>query len=324
MNVYDFDGTIYDGDSTAEFYEFCLKCYPETRRALLRAAIGLFLYLCGFIDKKVFKERFFSFLRYVPNIDDAVAAFWSKHEQKIKSWYLKQKQSSVVIVSASPEFLLKPVCDRLGVKLIASRVDKKTGIFIGRNCHGEEKAMRLEMEIVSLDVTSFYSDSLADAPLAEKTDNAFIVRGDKIIPWKEYKPSLISRVKNIFFTQKFISYVFSGGVGTIVGIALSGIIAIWVDPTWAYICGYGISLFITYRLTSRLSFKSHPNSGGFGKFVISYIPNFCILYVMVVIFIRLLHWYHLVAYVLAALFGLPLTFVILKNVFAGKEEKEWM
>lgn len=29
VNVYDFDGTIYDGDSTIDFYKFCLKKYKN-------------------------------------------------------------------------------------------------------------------------------------------------------------------------------------------------------------------------------------------------------------------------------------------------------
>ncbi len=29
MNVYDFDGTIYSGDSTIDFYLFCLRKQPE-------------------------------------------------------------------------------------------------------------------------------------------------------------------------------------------------------------------------------------------------------------------------------------------------------
>ena len=31
MNVYDFDGTIYDGDSSVDFFRFCLKKYKILR-----------------------------------------------------------------------------------------------------------------------------------------------------------------------------------------------------------------------------------------------------------------------------------------------------
>ena len=29
MNIYDFDETIYDSDSTKDFYFYCLKKYPK-------------------------------------------------------------------------------------------------------------------------------------------------------------------------------------------------------------------------------------------------------------------------------------------------------
>ncbi len=40
-----------------------------------------------------------------------------------------------VIISASPEFLLRPICNRLGIRhLIASRVDARSGAYDGQNC----------------------------------------------------------------------------------------------------------------------------------------------------------------------------------------------
>ena len=32
MNVYDFDKTIYAGDSTIDFWKFCMIRYPRCRR----------------------------------------------------------------------------------------------------------------------------------------------------------------------------------------------------------------------------------------------------------------------------------------------------
>ena len=35
MNVYDFDKTIYDGDSSVDFYKFSLKRHPKLARLWL-------------------------------------------------------------------------------------------------------------------------------------------------------------------------------------------------------------------------------------------------------------------------------------------------
>jgi HAD superfamily phosphoserine phosphatase-like hydrolase len=184
MNVYDFDDTIYDGDSTLDFFRFCHKNYKKTYRALPRAVFGFGLFKLRIISKRAFKQHFFSFLRYVPDIDVAVSAFWNKNERKIWSWYLEQKQSSDVIISASPEFLLDPICQRLGVKLIASKVDKHTGVFTGENCYGAEKVKRLKSEGEVSEIDAFYSDSLSDKPLVDIAKKAYFVREGQITDWE--------------------------------------------------------------------------------------------------------------------------------------------
>ena len=40
--------------------------------------------------------------------------------------------------------MLKGICDKLDVNLIASNFDKKTGALIGNNCYGDEKVRRLK------------------------------------------------------------------------------------------------------------------------------------------------------------------------------------
>ena len=49
MNAYDFDKTIYDGDSTADFYIFCLKKHKSI--ILLSPSL-----LCAFCRFYVFRR----------------------------------------------------------------------------------------------------------------------------------------------------------------------------------------------------------------------------------------------------------------------------
>jgi phosphoserine phosphatase len=194
MNVYDFDGTIYDGDSTIDFYLYCLKNFPQCILALPKAFWGCFLYIIGVIEKAGLKERFFSFLRCIPHLESAVAAFWDSHERKLKKWYIEQKSGTDIIISASPEFLLAPLCHKLGVTLIASAYDGHTGICQGENCYGEENVSRLSQIIDIGAVSAFYSDSYSDNPLASLIANSYMVKKDKIIPWREYKAPKSTRV----------------------------------------------------------------------------------------------------------------------------------
>ena len=113
------------------------------------------------------------------------ADFWLENERRLEDWYIRQRRDDDLIISASPEFLLAPICDKLHVRLIATRMDPYTGQIKGRNCHGKEKVRRF-LELYPADsVDCFYSDSLCDSPMAALAKKAFLVDDGDLIPWPE-------------------------------------------------------------------------------------------------------------------------------------------
>lgn len=182
MNVYDFDGTIYDGDSSLDFYLFSLLLNPCVIRALPRQIFGTMLYIRKKIDKTMYKQYFFGFLKYVSDVDSCVNAFWKKNKKKIKKWYIEQKHNDDIVISASPFFLLEPICNELKIgDLISSDVDKKTGLFNGKNCRGKEKVVRFIEKYKEQPIENFYTDSIeADGPMIEISKNTFLVRHNKV------------------------------------------------------------------------------------------------------------------------------------------------
>lgn len=186
MNAYDFDKTIYDGDSTADFYLFSIKRHKKIITllpSLLCAFIKFYVFKKG--TKTQFKEKMYRFLNYC-DLNKDLDDFWSINKHKIKKFYLSNKKSDDVIISASPRFLLEPICNHLGIKtLIASEVDCKNGKYTGVNCHGEEKVRRFYSVFDSeTKVNEFYSDSYSDEPMAKIAKKAFMVKKDKINNWK--------------------------------------------------------------------------------------------------------------------------------------------
>ena len=122
MNVYDFDKTIYDGDSTADFYIFSLKRHKKIL-LLAPSLIGAFLkfYVFKIGTKTQFKEKMYKFLKYC-DIQKDINDFWNINIDKIKPFYKNQQQKDDVIISASPEFLLAPICKTLKINyLMADR-----------------------------------------------------------------------------------------------------------------------------------------------------------------------------------------------------------
>jgi len=184
LNVYDFDNTIYDGDSTRDFYLYCLKNRWSLIRFWPGQALALLLLRWGFVDRTKGKESFYIFFRGLPDIDNFVYDFWRIHIHKIKHFYQVWHKPDDLIISASPAFLLEEACSRLGVvNLIASRVDPASGRYDGPNCFGEEKVRRFLAEYPSETIDSFYSDSLSDAPMAALAHRSYLVSGEQVLPW---------------------------------------------------------------------------------------------------------------------------------------------
>lgn len=321
MNVYDFDKTIYAGDSTLDFYFFSLKKSPMLIRFLPIQIIGFIKYMFGMYSKLQFKEKFYSFLKGIKDVDSIVELFWNENQDKIKDWYLNSKEESDVIISASPEFLLNNICRRIGIKhLIASEVNKNTGICEGENCYGEEKVLRFKKYFEKGEIKKFYSDSLSDAPISLMASERYIVTGNNILPWDQYSPGKVKKLKNIFFTKEFFTFLIVGGINTINGIVFSYVYSLFLGVNVSFVLGYVTAMTISYLLNSTLVFKGDMGIVKYIKFCISYIPNFIIQNIFVLIFYNMLQWNKLIVFALAAIVGVPVTFIIMKFFAFNKKD----
>lgn len=183
-NVYDFDKTIYKGDSSIDFYKFCLKRHPSIAKYWPAQIAAFVQYKTKKITKTQMKEIFYRYYQSIPDMDRELEAFWDSHIGNMKRWYYDQQQESDLIISASPEFMLKPACERIGIKyLLASPVDGKTGKYLGENCYHAEKVRRFREAYPGEEIRYFYSDSYSDSPLADISEKAFLVDGDVLKDW---------------------------------------------------------------------------------------------------------------------------------------------
>ena len=186
VNVYDFDGTIYNGDSSVDIYFFLLKRYPKLIAFFPKQMLGIVKYKLHLSSKEEMKEMYFSFLKGIRTDKTFVDDFWKQNQNKIKEWYLKQKRKDDVIISASPEFLLKPICDILGIdNLIATKVELSSGKFLSKNCQGAEKVVRFEEIFSEAEIEAFYSDSKSDTYMAKLATKAFLIKNNRIIDWEQ-------------------------------------------------------------------------------------------------------------------------------------------
>ncbi|BBM47062.1 HAD-superfamily hydrolase [Leptotrichia wadei] len=185
--VYDFDKTLYDGETGVNFSVFYLKKYPiRSVLFLMKYSKDLIFYLLKIIDLTTLKERYFEFLERHSKgeVEKLVAGFWKTKRHKIYSWTREELEKNkkecemVIVSSASPLFLIENFLLSLGYDKVFGtnfvndgKDDKVTFVakIDGENNKGEEKVKKLDEWAkengFEYEIVKFYSDSLADEPL---------------------------------------------------------------------------------------------------------------------------------------------------------------
>ncbi len=188
MNVYDFDGTIYNGDSGVDFVKFMFCKRPFlVCKYLFMCIIPSISYCLKEITFQELKEKVFAFVKVVDDLKIFTEEFAELHKNDIKKYYLDTRKDNDVIVSASLDFYLVPLCDKIGIKkVICTKYDVNSGKIVGVNCKGDEKVKRFD-EIYGKDavIENAFGDSESDVPIIKRAKNGFIVRNNEFIPYSD-------------------------------------------------------------------------------------------------------------------------------------------
>ena len=122
-----------------------------------------------------------------------------------------------------------------------------------------------------------------------------------------------------FFSKRFMIYSLIGTVNTFNCVIFSTLFAQFVQENLAFAIGYMISLTISYIFNSIFNFRRKLSFLRYSKFIVSYIPNFIIQNIVTFIFFNLIDVHEVIAYIVAAVLGTPVTFLFLKLfAFADK------
>lgn len=119
------------------------------------------------------------------------------------------------------------------------------------------------------------------------------------------------KLKSLFLSPMFGKFVAIGLVNGFNGVFFSYIFSVFFPVNLSFVIGYFMSLCISYFLNSHFVFKRRLTVERFFKFCLSYVPNFIIQNICVFIMFNCLGWHEIVAFVLAAVFGVPVTYTIL-------------
>lgn len=131
--------------------------------------------------------------------------------------------------------------------------------------------------------------------------------------------SLLGFIRTCFLSRAFAKFLCVGVVNALDGIVLAWLYSLFLQANVAFIVGYLTSVTISFYLNSWIVFPSRRTLPKYFKFVLSYVPNFLVQNLCVIVVYNMLHLDKLIAYVVAAIVGVPVTFLLLK-FFAFREK----
>ena len=192
MNVYDFDDTIYDGESVFDFYLFCLRKKPGMIRYIPFMVRALIRYKrCKITAEELISggEKYIRLFFESFPAPKALIVILNNYQllkqiisnmKKIKKIYLDMQKEDDVVISASWDELIGEACRRIGIKnVIASSIDHN-GCSLKVLCYGENKVKIFKEKFPGIKPENFYTDSKNDQPMIEFSENAYFVEGDDI------------------------------------------------------------------------------------------------------------------------------------------------
>ncbi len=197
MNVYDFDGTIFSKDCSIGFCIWCMNRHPKLWFTFAPKAIrNLIRSKRGKIPEYLMQREFFRYLTLIDDFDKQIERYWDKNEKKIAAWYLAQKKDDDLIISASPTCIIGPIAKRLGVNYMATEYDREFGVFLNNMMYAKEKAKYILDHGFPM-IENFYSDSLADTPLALCAEKAHLVtkKASVVTDWPDLDEKTMGKVK---------------------------------------------------------------------------------------------------------------------------------
>lgn len=184
MNVYDFDNTIYRGESAIDFFVYFLKKDPKLLAYAPQVAKALFDYKAQriTIDKALSRYAVLveDYCRSVDDLQGEIEKFWDKNLKKIKSFYSEIRKDDDVILSAGFDIVLEEMGRRTGIKNIVATETDRENFKILNFCFRENKVKAFKASYPDAEIENFYTDSLNDQPIIDLAHNAYLVKGNKI------------------------------------------------------------------------------------------------------------------------------------------------
>lgn len=180
MKVFDFDNTIYRGESSVDFAFYMIKHNKRIIRYIPTILFSLLGYkLCWLSKQKledIINDFFAGVLDGTESPGEFVDPFWQTHADKLNQKILALIDPDDVIISASPIFLLDGIRDQIKTdKIVGTEVDIAQKKITWFN-FGDNKVKRYKELYGNQKIDAFYTDSYNDKDMMAIAREVYIVK----------------------------------------------------------------------------------------------------------------------------------------------------
>ncbi len=130
-------------------------------------------------------------------------------------------------------------------------------------------------------------------------------------------------LRNEFWSREYFLFLVIGGINTLDCAFFAEVVRmVGVDVNLAFNIGYLLSNVLAYVLNCYFVFSSRLNLGQYVRFAVSYIPNFVIENLVVLVSYNYYTIPPLASFLLAAFVAMPITFLLVKLYAFGRKLKK--
>jgi phosphoserine phosphatase len=180
VKVFDFDNTIYRGESSVDFSFYMIRYNRKILRYIPTILLSLVGYKLVLLKKEslesIINNFFAGVLEGTESSSDYVKSFWDTNAHKLNRQILQLVEPEDVIISASPILLLDGIREHLNTdKIIGTEVDLAQKKITWFN-FGDNKVKRYRTLYGDQKIDAFYTDSQNDKELMLISREVYIVK----------------------------------------------------------------------------------------------------------------------------------------------------
>ena len=184
MKVFDFDNTLYHGESAVDLALYMIKNNKRIILYLPKIFINLIKYKLCMVDKKKMVTAINDFLNNVlcskDEVYSAVNGFWEKNKYKLDRKMLDKIRRDDVIITAGPDFLINGIRNLINTDHIISSIIDPDKMKVRYLNFGDNKVKGYRALYGEKNIDCFYTDSYNDKALMDISDRVFIVKKGRL------------------------------------------------------------------------------------------------------------------------------------------------